>query len=1017
MSSRIIRNALIGCGMAALAACTANGAGSSSASQTQISDPPIVTVAVAPATLEAGEAAVITWNSAEATSCKASGAWSGTEALTNQTGMSTGALGAGTYSYGLTCTGPGGTGSDVRSVTVGVAAAPAVTLVLQPTSIQPGATAVLTWTTTNAASCAGVGGSTGDGWSGAQPLNNTKGLQLGPFSANGSYTYTLNCTGAGGTGSSARILTVSAGAPPAPPTVSFSATPTSLTLGQSTQLTWTTSNASACSASGGTSNWSGPQPLNGSNVAVGPFSTAASYSLVLTCTGAGGSTAGTADIVVGSGAPPPGAAVTVSVDPTTVTAGVAAGLTWTSANVSACTASGSWNGSQPLTGTDVSTGILSVPGNYAFTLTCNGALGSVTDTASLTVDAPPATILSFSAAQTSLLAGQGTTLSWTALNAASCTASGGLGTDGWLGALAASGSSKSIGPFPAVGTFVYTLACSGPGGSSGPQSVTIGVAAPTPPASVVALAAVPSTIVAGGSTLLTWTSANATGCAASGGAGHDNWGGAVATSSAGTTVGPITVAGDYTYILQCSGPGGTGSAASVTVAVGAAPAPASITTFAAIPVSLSTGQSLALSWATSNAVSCTASGGTGSDGWSGAQLSASAGTSVGPLNVAGTFVYGLQCTGPGGTSAVSSVTVTVTAPPLPASIIAFTAIPNSIVAGQSISLSWASVGATACAASGGSGGDGWSGTVPASSTNTSVGPITTVGTVIYTLTCSGPGGPSGPISVNLAVTPAPVGPPSITLSANGQNPAQLSPGQTLTLAWSTAHATACTASGGTGSDGWAGPQGTTNAGLSLGAIATPGVYAYTLSCTGPGGSAAASVTVTVISSASADCGIGTPSTALLDPAATVSSAVNGLCLGTCSVNAPANVVDANQTNYATMNVGLGVLAYDSLTVTDSAATFPGGRTVGFEIAEPGQVLSLSVLGNLTIDTLLQGAVRESAGTGSLLRLNAFGNPTNASAAFLGFATHKPFNAVRINVASLATVKTSVRVYTACVTLQ
>jgi hypothetical protein len=71
---------------------------------------------------------------------------------------------------------------------------------------------------------------------------------------------------------------------PAAPTLNFSAGASSVTVDQTVQLTWSTQDATACTASGA-SGWSGSEPTDGS-VAVQIESTS---TLTLTCTGPGGS--------------------------------------------------------------------------------------------------------------------------------------------------------------------------------------------------------------------------------------------------------------------------------------------------------------------------------------------------------------------------------------------------------------------------------------------------------------------------------------------------------------------------------------------------------------------------------------------------------------------------------------------------------------------------------------------------------------------------------------------------------
>jgi hypothetical protein len=84
---------------------------------------------------------------------------------------------------------------------------------------------------------------------------------------------------------------------------------------------------------------------------------------------------------------------------------------------------------------------------------------------------PPAPTISFTAAASNVAAQGSTTLTWSATNATSCTATG-----GWTGSKATSGSEPTA-PLSAATTF--TLNCSGAGGSS-TGSVTVGI---TPPVS------------------------------------------------------------------------------------------------------------------------------------------------------------------------------------------------------------------------------------------------------------------------------------------------------------------------------------------------------------------------------------------------------------------------------------------------------------------------------------------------------------------------------------------------------
>jgi hypothetical protein len=1195
-----------------LGACSANsGPGTVTTTSTNTvvaakAEAPAVSFSISPHALDLGGSAIATWSTSGATACRAGGAWSGAMALSNSLGATVGPINAsGTYTYSITCTGPGGVTAVDQTLTAGVVPAPVIQFQLTPAAIKPGNAATITWSTTNAASCTGIGGTGSDGWAGAHPIADVSGFSTGPIAASGQYPYDLSCTGPGGTAEASRILTVSTAAPAAPPTVSFAAQPTFIQPGQSTTLSWTTTNATSCTASGGdgSDGWKGNQPTASSGMSVGPLNTAGNFSYTLTCQGAGGSAGNSVTVLVSTSSVPPAVSVSIGVAPQQIVAGASAALTWATSNAQSCSASGSWSGTQPLMGTSVSTGTLMTPGVYSYTLNCTGfgagAGGSAT--ASLTVNPAPASISTFSATPTSIQTGQSVVLSWISSGATSCAASGGSGSDGWNGQVGIASAGTAVGPISPANSYTYTLTCTGPGGPGAPKSVVVAVSSPSTAATVLSFRAAPSTIQTGQSTVLSWTSSGATSCTATGGTGSDGWHGVQGLSSAGQSVGPINVAGNYTYTLTCTGPGGTGAPVSVGVDVNSAPPPASILTFTVAPGILQTGQTITLAWTTANATSCTAGDGTGSDGWSGTVAASSSGTSIGPISVVGTYNYALTCTGPGGTSAPastsiivsalappasilaflatppnvqtgqpvllswvsvaaasctatggtgtdawhgsmpisslgtstgpltsvgtfiytltcsgpggasapSSANVNVTAAPPPAGVISFTATPTTLETGQSTVLAWSSSGATSCTASGGTGSDGWNGSVGTSSTGTSVGPfnaagvyvysltctgaggtgvpssvsvtvsnaptaagiiaftaspgtvrsgqnatlawstsgatsctagggtgsdgwsgtegtssaatvvgpLTTVGTVVYTLTCTGPGGTSPTRTASVMVTAATPGQPTVTLSIDGNNPAQIQPGQAPILAWSSTNATSCSASGGTGSDGWSGAQATSATGHTLNAIGTPGIYSYTLTCTGPGGSGSSTVALTVISSSGAQCAIGQPSTLLLAPAASAASAVNGICLLGCGVANLDNVIDSSTTDFATLSVALGVAASVSLTVSDDSASFPAGREAGFLMAENDALLSASLLGNISVVTLLNGTVQEIATGGGVLQLQALGLLYDPDAAYVEFKTTKPFNSVRVVVGSLASVLSSVKVYGACVTLQ
>ena len=154
---------------------------------------------------------------------------------------------------------------------------PTISFSAVPATIAAGQPATLTWSSTNAASCIAS-----DGWLGTRPTSGS--LAVTPAATT---TYILTCTGIGGAASTSAQVTVTTPLP----TVSLSAAPASIAAGESSTLTWASTGAGSCTASGG---WSGTRATSGSQ-AVSPSSTT---SYALNCSGTGGSAAQSATVTV-----------------------------------------------------------------------------------------------------------------------------------------------------------------------------------------------------------------------------------------------------------------------------------------------------------------------------------------------------------------------------------------------------------------------------------------------------------------------------------------------------------------------------------------------------------------------------------------------------------------------------------------------------------------------------------------------------------------------------------------------
>ena len=145
---------------------------------------------------------------------------------------------------------------------------------------------------------------------------------------------------AGNTSTTALTVTVNNQA--AAPTLSLTANPTSIEAGKSSTLSWSSSNATSCVASGA---WSGNKNLSGQQ----PVQPSTNASYTLTCSGPGGSVQRTASVTVTQAS---GATLTLSLTatPSTIRLGQVVVLKWSSNSPDACQASRDWSGLKPPTG-------------------------------------------------------------------------------------------------------------------------------------------------------------------------------------------------------------------------------------------------------------------------------------------------------------------------------------------------------------------------------------------------------------------------------------------------------------------------------------------------------------------------------------------------------------------------------------------------------------------------------------------------------------------------------------------
>lgn len=412
---------------------------------------PVVTLTATRTTVDAGDSVTLSWSADHASSCSASGGWSGSRTVSGS--LTVGPL-ASNVTFGLTCTGAGGSDSASLDITViQPMPAPTVNLTSAAYSIDYGLATLLSWTSSNATACTAEGA-----WSGGRGTSgsgSTGGLTT-------TSTFTLSCTGPGGTRSDS--VTIQVGQP-ASPTLTLNASSSTIQEGGSATLSWTSENASDCTASGG---WSGNRGPNGS-ASVSPQATT-TYGL--TCSGDGGSVSDSVAITVepaSSTAP----VVSLSLADGTIEAGQTTSLSWSASDATACTASGGWSGSRALSGNQS----VAPTQTTTYTLSCTGDGGTDTASATLTVNAQAPT-LTFDASEDVVSQAGTVTLTWSSTDTSSCTAGG-----SWSGNKPINGS-ELVGPINAESTF--SLTCTGPGGNvvemltvSAISPVTLGWVAPT----------------------------------------------------------------------------------------------------------------------------------------------------------------------------------------------------------------------------------------------------------------------------------------------------------------------------------------------------------------------------------------------------------------------------------------------------------------------------------------------------------------------------------------------------------
>jgi hypothetical protein len=285
-----------------------------------------------------------------------------------------GTRGPGTYKFEFSAYGPKSDRSWARiykTINVNVTAPPAPTANIQckqgsswagACTWNYGSNDYIKWSSTNATSCTVSPPS----WSGTSGQERTGNLTS-------TTTFTVNCSGLGGSISDSVIVTVN----PPSPTVdiqckegSYVKDSCSWPYNTNDSIIWSSTNATSCTIS--PSGWTGTSGTR----STGALTTTTTYTA--SCTGSGGSGSDSVTVTVSANPPP---SVSISANPTSVVSGGSSTITWSSSNTTSCTVSPTgW------TGLNQSLSYGPLTSTVTLTLTCAGPGGSASDSVTITVE-------------------------------------------------------------------------------------------------------------------------------------------------------------------------------------------------------------------------------------------------------------------------------------------------------------------------------------------------------------------------------------------------------------------------------------------------------------------------------------------------------------------------------------------------------------------------------------------------------------------------------------------------------
>jgi hypothetical protein len=440
----------------------------------------------------------------------------------------------GTYTYTMTCTGGGQSGSSSATVLITPASGTISLTALAPEQ-QTGSANIFNLLWSGGSGC-DISYTSNSGLNQAIVLTGlgSGGAASDTENTSGPVTYTLRCDSS----TTTATATINWVTTPTPSTLS--AASNTWVANETYPLTWNSSSG-PCVASGGAQGdgWAGSKALSGTQSIA--ESREGTYVFTLVC----GATTSQVAVVV----PTPFIQIYPGGGGTLNSQYLQGPLQWQS-TVGPCTfvdGSAPTNGGVSVPPSGAATPASTTPGVYLFSLTCGS--GASTLYAATFAEVVPVVPTTLSASVATIPLDGPVTLTWNSNGTYPCYASGGTGQAPWIGTL--NGSGSLIVTSASAGTVTYGISCGSQVATAAVTYIAVPATSANAPTPTVSFSAGGATPTAGQSISLVWNSTNTDSCTASGGAAGDGWSGTLATSGSMSVT--ETSVGTVTYSITCTG--------------------------------------------------------------------------------------------------------------------------------------------------------------------------------------------------------------------------------------------------------------------------------------------------------------------------------------------------------------------------------------------------------------------------------------------------------------------------------